>query len=368
MPRRLSITLSGYIGRHFLVSFVALFVIFLLLILLFDTIELLRRSVPRAEVTFAMVLEMALLKLPHMGQQTFPFAVLFGGMAAFWRLTRNHELMVTRAAGVSAWQFLLPVLLIAFFLGVLKITVLNPLASATLARYERLEAVRLKGRVSFLALSVSGLWLRQANESGQSVVHARHVLQQGDDVELRNVTVFVYEGTDRFTERIDAEYARLEDGFWYMRNVWLHNPEQLPRFEKEYWLETDLTLSKIQDSFAPPETMSFWVLPNFIKTLEKSGFSAVRHRLYWYTLLAEPLLLCAMVLIAATFTLRHARRGGPTFIIAGGVLTGFVLYFFSDVVFALGLSDSIPVALAAWTPSGVTMLLGLAMLLHLEDG
>jgi len=49
-------------------------------------------------------------------------------------------------------------------------------------------------------------------------------------------------------------------------------------------------------------------------------------------------------------------------------LTGFVLYFFSDVVFALGLSDSIPVALAAWTPSGVATLLGLTTLLHLEDG
>jgi lipopolysaccharide export system permease protein len=75
-----------------------------------------------------------------------------------------------------------------------------------------------------------------------------------------------------------------------------------------------------------------------------------------------------MVLLAATFTLRHTRRGGTTYIIAGGVMTGFLLYFFSDVVFALGLSDSIPVTLAAWTPSGVAMLLGLAMLLHLEDG
>jgi len=103
-------------------------------------------------------------------------------------------------------------------------------------------------------------------------------------------------------------------------------------------------------------------------TLEKAGFSAVRHRLYWHSLMAAPFLMSAMVLIAATFTLRQARRGGVSFIIGGGVLTGFILYFFSDVVFALGLSDSIPVMLAAWTPSGVTTLLGLAMLLHLEDG
>ena len=341
---------------------------FLMLILLFDTIELLRRAAIKPNVTFAQVFEMALMKLPYMGQQTFPFAVLFGGMMSFWRLTRYHELVVTRAAGVSAWQFLLPVLVLAFLLGVLKIMAFNPLASATLSRFEQLEAVNLRGQRSFLALAASGLWLRQSSGDGQAVVHANSVLQQGNDVELNNVVVFLYEGKDRFTSRIDASYARLEDGFWHMRDAWVHNPEKKPVFEKEYWLETDLTLATIQDNFAPPETMSFWSLPGFIESLEGAGFTAVRHRLYWHSLLAAPLLMCAMVLIAATFTLRHARRGGTVFVISGGVLTGFILYFFSDVVFALGLSDSIPVTLAAWTPSGVSTLLGLAMLLHLEDG
>lgn len=365
---RLSTTLSFYIGRHFLLSFVVLLGLFLLLIVLFDTVELLRRTAARPDITFGMVVEMAFLKLPHMGQQVFPFAVLFGGMAAFWRLTRTHELVITRAAGVSVWQFLFPVIAIAFMLGVFQVTVLNPLASTTLSRFERLEAIRLKGKSSFLALSQGGLWLRQANAEGQSVIHSEYVLQVDKDVQLRNVIVFNYEGADRFRSRIDADMARLEDGFWHMTNAWVHQPERVPRLEKDYWLATDLTLGKIQDSFASPETMSFWDLPGFINTLKKAGFSAVRHRLYWHTLLAAPFLMCAMVLIAATFTLRHSRRGGTVFVITGGVLTGFILYFFSDIVFALGLSDSIPVILAAWTPSGVAMLLGLATLLHLEDG
>ena len=160
----------------------------------------------------------------------------------------------------------------------------------------------------------------------------------------------------------------LGDGFWRMENTWINSPEAPPEHLTEYWLETDLTLTRIQDNFASPDTMSFWKLSDFIDTLEEAGFSAIRHRLQWHSLLATPLLMCAMVLIAATFSLRHTRRGGTTFVIASGVFTGFVLYFFSDVVFALGLSDSIPVTLAAWAPSGVASMLGLAMLLHLEDG
>ena len=365
---RLSTTLSVYIGRNFLLSFVVLFGLFLLLILLFDTVELMRRAAAKPNVSFSLVMEMALLKLPHMGQQVFPFAVLFGGMMAFWRLTRTHELVITRAAGVSVWQFLLPVIGIAFLLGFIQIGILNPLASTTVTRFLRIEAVNLKGQKSFLALSRAGLWLRQANTEGQSVVHSNIVLQTGKEVELRDVIVFNYKDAEQFSGRIDAEFARLEDGFWHITNAWVHIPNEQPRFEKDYWLATDLTLNRIQDSFAPPETMSFWALPDFIETLEKAGFSAIRHKLYWHSLLASPFLMCAMVLIAATFTLRHTRQGGGIYIIAGGVLTGFILYFFSDIVFALGLSDSIPVILAAWTPSGVATLLGLATLLHLEDG
>jgi len=365
---RLSTTLSVYIGRNFLLNFVVLFGLFLLLILLFDTVELMRRAAAKPNVPFSLVLEMALLKLPHMAQQIIPFAILFGGMMAFWRLTRTHELVITRAAGVSVWQFLFPVIGLSFMLGLFQIGILNPLASTTVTRYERIEAVHLKGQRSFLALSKAGLWLRQANTEGQSVVHSNFILQAGNDVELRDVIVFNYKGADDFTGRIDAEYARLEDGFWHITNAWVHIPNEQPRFEKDYWLATDLTLNRIQDSFAPPETMSFWDLPGFIKTLESAGFSAIRHKLYWHSLLASPFLMCAMVLIAATFTLPHVRQGGGIFIIGGGVMTGFILYFFSDIVFALGLSDSIPIILAAWTPSGVATLLGLATLLHLEDG
>ncbi len=365
---KLSGTLSFYIGRAFLMNFLAFFAGLLMVVFLLDTIELLRRAASKPDVTFALATQMALLKLPHMGQILFPFATLFGGMSAFWRLTRSNELAVTRAAGISVWQFLLPVLVVAFLLGVFKVVALSPFSAITLARYQTLEAIHLKGQKSILAISSSGLWLRQSTAQGHAVMHARNLLQKGKKIELLDTITFLYRGQDTFIGRVDAARAILGDGFWRMENAWINTPEAAPQFQKEYWLETDLTLARIQNNFASPETMSFWKLPAFIKTLEAAGFSAIRHRLQWNVLLATPLLMCAMVLIAATFTLRHARRGATVGVIASGVLAGFLLYFLSDVVYALGLSERIPVTLAAWMPSGVATMLGLAMLLHLEDG
>jgi lipopolysaccharide export system permease protein len=133
-------------------------------------------------------------------------------------------------------------------------------------------------------------------------------------------------------------------------------------------LPTTLTLGHIQDSFASPETMSFWHLPSFIRMLENAGFSALKHKLYWQSLLANPLLLAGTVLVAAVFSLRLPRRGKIGILVVVGIITGFLLHFFTDVIFALGSAGTLPVALAAWTPAIVMAMLGMALLLHLEDG
>src|SRR5262245_16424458 len=107
---------------------------------LLDYIELICRSGTRIQATLGILLEMAALKLPRTAQEVLPFAILFGTMLAFWRLTRNHELVVARAAGVSVWQFLTPALLVALLIGVVAVTVFNPAASLMEAAYEKLES------------------------------------------------------------------------------------------------------------------------------------------------------------------------------------------------------------------------------------
>jgi lipopolysaccharide export system permease protein len=314
-----------------------------------------------------LLLEMAALKLPHTAQEVLPFAILFGTMLAFWRLTRNNELVVARAAGVSVWQFLTPAVLVAFLIGLVAVTIFNPIASLTEAVYEKLEGHILRQGSDQLALSDAGLWLRQSDQAGnQIVIHAGKIASQ--QLVLDAVTLFFFNASTQFTSRIDAQTARLESGDWVIENGIRWVADEAPRPFDEIRLATTLTPRKIEESFASPDTMSFWDLPGFIELLEQSGFPAQRHRLHFNVLLARPFLLCAMVLVAATFSLRMQRRGGATLMIVGGVASGFLLYFLSDIVFALGLSTKIPVILAAWTPTGVSLIFGTSMLLHLEDG
>lgn len=359
-------TLSRYIGRQFVTWFCLLLAILLSIVLLLDIVELLRRAGTKPNVTFGLVVEMAFLKLPEIGQQMFPFVILFAGMFTFWRLTRSAELVVARAVGVSAWQFLMPVMIAAAAIGVIKVTVINPVGAVFIAKYDQLQDRYLKMRSSTMAISRSGLWLRQINEKEQFFIHAELVNPM--TFELSHVIVFQFDADQQYLGRIDAPTALLKNKQWVLQDAVLNRAKKDPEKLPTYTIPTELDMAAIEESFSPPETISFWDLPRFIQTLETTGFPAIRHRLHYQSLLSQPFLFLAMVLFAAAFSLRLPRRGGTMTMVTGGVLTGFVLFVSTDIIRTFGMSETIPVLMAAWSPAGVSLLLGTAALLHLEDG
>jgi lipopolysaccharide export system permease protein len=363
---RISPLLSRYIARRFLSSIVLVFGVLIAVAFLIDVLNLGDRASSRDEAGFGLVLEMALLRLPFLAQKVLPFAMLFGTMLTYIWLTRTHELVVTRAAGVSAWQFLLPSLAIALALGVFLITVFNPMASAMVSRFEQLESEFLRGQSSLLAVSPGGLWLREGDGVRQFVIHANRVSSSGAD--LGDVIIFAFEDDDRFVERVDAERALLRDGYWELQGVLVTRPDATVDRHDVLEVPTELTVPRIQNSFASPDTMSFWELPDFIATMEAAGFSALRHKIHWHAILSIPLLLAAMVLVAATFSLRLTRRGRLGLFLLAGLGSGFLLYFLSDISLALGMSGSLPPVLAAWAPAAIFAMIGSALLFHMEDG
>lgn len=364
---KLPITLSFYIGRQFIMSSAMILGVFLTLIMLLDAMELIRRSFNK-EVPIGIILEMILLKVPHIIQEFIPFVVLLGGILAFTKLTRTSELVVARAAGISVWQFLMPAITVAFVAGVFLVMVFNPLSAVMVKRYEQLESRYLQGGASMMAVSESGLWLRQKNTNGEgkTILHAERLLQP--DMRLQGVTVYFFEKSGVFKERLDAKDAVLANGYWELEDATLTGPDKMAETHTSYRIRTDIKMTQLQESFASPETLSFWELPRFIKTLKAAGFSALRHRYYWHSVLSVPIYLCAMVYIAAAFSLTPPRRGRTGYLIVGGIGVGFAIYFISGLVSALGIAGSIPVTLAAWAPVAISMLIGIVLMLHLEDG
>ena len=372
----LAATLARYVARRFLGATLAMLAGLTLLVSLFDFIELLRRAATRADAGFALVAQIAGLRLPFVALQILPFAILLGGLLAFWRLTRSSELVVARAAGISVWGFLTGPVVVALLFGGLGTAAISPLSSAMLARAERLDYAYLRASAGITALAGGRLWLRQADrgleEQGVAILSGRPVsergLARGIGFSMTDVTLWRLSEADRPLARIESPDARLLPGRWVLADAVTFNADRSAGPKQTLTFPTDLTPDRIEDSFASPDTLSVWALPGFIEVLEAAGFSAVRHRLHFQSLLSLPVLAAAMALLAAAFSMRSSRRGGVAQMIGAGVAAGFALFVLDKVANEFGEAGTLPVYLAAWAPTIAGLMLALALLLHLEDG
>lgn len=374
MPR----ILFMYIGRQFFVTVGVLLLMMTGLVFIIDFIEIARRAGRGFELALPMVAKMALLKMPEAGQRIMPFAVLFGAMFTFWRLTKSSELVVARAGGMSVWQFTLPLVAGAALLGTVATTLINPAASLLLSRYAQMEQEHLGVENSLVTLSKTGIWLRQsittgeraqkdiADTDGYAIIHAEGF--NPTSWQFHDVSVFFMEPTGALASQLTASSAVLTDHAWQLADVNSYDRDGIPQPQDAYTLATSLTRDEIEESFAAPETLSFWEIQEYIALMKEMGFSATRLQAYFHSLLAQPLFFAAMVLLAACVSLRLQRHGGTARLIFAGVFLGFFIFFMDSVMAAFGIGNKLPVALAAWTPAMVTFLLGVTVLLHFEDG
>ncbi|MEJ8475346.1 LPS export ABC transporter permease LptG [Roseibium algae] len=359
-------TLALYFSGRFLKAILGLFLLAAVLIYLFDVLELVRRGGDREGFSVLRVSLISLLRVPLLLEQVIPFAVLFGSIAAFVSLSRALELVVARASGISVWQFTTPAILVGLVLGILSITAYNPAAVWLQHKSDEVAIGLFGSEQSLLLQTTSDVWVRQDGLDGESVLLAKHLLEGG--TRLLDVTIFTFDKSGTFQERIEAREARLRNRVWYLRDATVYTTERDPQHYGLYEVSTYLTATEVRESIGSPESISFWNLPRFIELARNAGLPAYRYALQYQTLLARPLLLAAMILIAAAVSLRVSRFGGLGGMILGGILSGFVLYVLSELAKDFGGAGIIPPIVAAWAPGVFGVLMGLTILLHQEDG
>ncbi|NGX97513.1 MAG: LPS export ABC transporter permease LptG [Candidatus Afipia apatlaquensis] len=357
--------LARYFAGRFVIASIMTFAAIFMLIITVDYIELMRRAGSVPHVSGLFVAQTALFRVPLSLEKLMPFCILIGAMVSFLALSRRLELVVARASGISAWQFTTPALLSALILGTLATVVYNPLSAEMLERAKGMERKIFTDGAPTVQ-DGAGFWLNQSTSEGQSVINAAR--SQGQGAVLTGISVFRYDTSGIFRERLEAQEAVLEPGRWVFKQVRRYTLDNPVIEQDTFAIATTLTLAQVRNSFSTPETVSFWQLPDYIKSSENSGQATAGYRLQYHKLIARPFLLAAMVMLAAAVSLRFFRFGGVQKMVLSGVAAGFLLYVLSKVTEDLSKAELMHPLAAAWLPVCVGGLSGFLALLYQEDG
>lgn len=366
-------TLPLYLIRRFLRSLLVVGGAFAVLLWFIELIEAVRRG--GTESGMGRAAGLATLALPAQFYMILPLIVLLASIAMLLGLARGSELVAVRAAGRSALRMLAAPGLAALVAGGLAVAVLNPITAATTKRHAELAAGGSASHAFSLGEGV--VWLRQSmplengGPPGQAVIRATRA--SPDAATLYNASFVLFDGDGSPVQRYEAGRATLGPGEWLLDSVKIWplsapNPEAASRREDRISLPTDLTAEGIRDGFGDPRLIPIWQLPGFIAGLEAAGFSARRHVMHFQSELASPLVMLAMLLIAACFTMRQLRGSRTGILVLAAFASGLALFFLRYFAQVLGERGDIAAPLAAWTPPVAAILIALGWLLRSEDG
>jgi len=359
-------TLGIYIAWRFAKTLAAMLISLLAIIIMIEFVEQIRKAAETTDVSLWTLLWLSTLKAPILMDKVFPFAGLFAAMLTLTQLNQKMELVVARSAGVSAWQFLMPISAAAIIVGLFAAFVYNPLAVNSLEASKDLEAWIYHRAERKPVADRAGYWIKQTDGSGTAIINARIAREFGTRLDVVKILRFDEDGTLR--ERLDADAAQFEVGGWQLHNVTQTTRNALPMRLADFRLPTELTREIVDGATAVPESVPFWGLRAAARKATLAGNNPDPFRVQWHGLLSLPFFLVAMVLIAATVSLRFIRFGQVGRLVLGGIVSGFLLYAFTQLVTSLGSNGIVPPAIAAWSPSMVAILFGFGILLHQEDG
>jgi len=363
-------TLNKYIATRVLLSILIAFFIITGIIMLVDFVEATRNLGSDSNASMISILYITLLNAPMLVEQTVPFVVLFGVMGALFALNRRSELIVMRASGLSAWRFLKPALLVTAVLGVVWATAFNPLATISQKQYRKVVD-EMSERPTTLPTDQKPIWLREGNDEGYVVIHA--LSADIDNHTLFDVTFYTYDltsdGRTIFSTRYDAKRAVLSNkGYWQLTDIVENEDGKEPRRLKTISRLTTITLDTFKNQSQTRRNPPFWKIRGEIDKAKKAGFNPTALIMQWHKLLALPLTLVAMAVIAAGASLNMAREGGTLRLLIAGAAMGFGVYFVDNLVGAFGETGTLPPVVAAWTVPLLVLSCGLVFLSWIEDG
>ncbi len=307
----------------------------------------------------------SLLLLPGHFYEVAPIAVLIGTIYTLSRMAQSSEFTILRTGGLGPARALSLLAGLGLLFGVLTYLV-GDYAAPLAEREATLVHAQTRGNVK---LDGSGAWLKDRLSTPEGERNYKiNVGTAGPGGRLRDVRIFEFDADNRLLRRISAAEAQVEpDATWALKDVvvtrWIAGdggakaPEDhVPALD---W-RGRLSASVVAAEVLPVKTMSTVDLYRYIGHLAENEQAAQRQQITFWKRALYPFACIVMVALALPFAYLHARSGGISFKVFGGIMLGISFVLLNNVAGHLGLLRDWTPWIAAAAPSAIYLLLSMA--------
>ncbi|MCU0813064.1 MAG: LPS export ABC transporter permease LptG [Burkholderiaceae bacterium] len=329
-------------------------------------------NVGRQSYTTWTAIQVSLLELPGHFYELFPIAVLIGTIFSLARFAQSSEYTILRTGGLGPGRALALLAGLGAAFSAATFVVGDVVVPASEREVVRLKAEARGGR----QLGRTGAWLKdRRQEGGAERAVSVNVQRLGGDGDLEDVRIFEFDGAGRLVERIVARRASVDDDrVWTLfdveRSLWPAAEQrvatgdadapavQTERLAQWTW-RSNLAASVVAAAVQPVSTMSTAELWRYASHLAEQEQAAQRHAIQFWKKALYPFACLVMVALALPFAYLHARAGGISYKVFGGIMLGIAFVLLNNVAGHLGLLRDWTPWIAAAAPGAIFLLLSL---------
>lgn len=363
---RFSPTFSVYIIRNLLRNLLFVLAIFAAISFIIDFLELVRESQGR-KVELWNMFSIVLCKIPFILYSFLPFIFLFGSILTFTKLNNNYELTAIKSAGMSVWAIGFPVISTVLLLSIFMVFFFQPISALFLDLNTQLGIKYLNYKSKRVSIQDSGIWLYDQSvlSSNDKIIRIQKINKK--DKSLEDVEIFLAGENMGFDINLNAQTAKIEKTDLLLSNVKIYKPGNNVEKLQTLTLPINFSQEQIQENIPNPDVIKIWQMPKIINKIKESGFSPIKHKLYWYTQLSSPLLYISIVIISFVCSVNLPRKGKLGIVFVSGSAIGFLLFFINKIFNIYALTSLLPIPVAAIAPSLLYLFISFIALLHYEE-
>ncbi len=293
-------------------------------------------------MTTASLAEYLLLKVPFMLTDFMPVIVLIGAAIYMTEISRHHELVALRAAGVSLRYMLTPLLAVAACVGFFTFSMSEWVEPVSNVRLDVMERTLVQGKKP---VALHG---EQWFKDGRRFFRIKPLQDK-----YFTLMMLETDGLGQWVQRVDASKAYYADGVWHLQKVYMSRPDAKQGLVVQKLASWQLPSDIGPSTTAPPKPrdMHIMALYHFTQSLKEAGLDASDYEYRLHKKVAGPLACLMMVVLAYSLCGNMGSRiaANSKGLLAALVL-GLAFYVFDTSVTVLSDGGRLPVAYAAWWP------------------
>ena len=354
-------TYIKFIINLFNVSFIKIFTIFFVIILITNILEQ-AEFFKDIDLSFLYLIFLSFLNTPSILFEILPFIFLLSTQIFFIHLMDKNELEVFKYTGLNNIKIIKILGFYSFVFGVFLVIFFYNGSSILKNSYLLIKNNYSDDNKYLAVITENGLWIKDEINNDINIINANKVNNEF----LLDVSITRFNKHFEIIEILQSEKVDITSKTWKIFNPIILKDNSQSTLN-EIVLESNFDLQKINSLFSNLSSLSIIDLITLRKSYMSLNYSVTDINSHLLKIATYPIYLTLITIFSAIIMFGIGYQKNTFFKITLGIFLSVIIYYINNFLIVLGTNEKIPLTLSVFLPLIILSIINFTSIIKLNE-